>query len=150
MPSNGKLNVGCGNLQRDGWLNIDISTDVDPDEVVDISKGLPYGDCSFSEVHAGCVIEQVEDLGFVMNEIWRVLEPGGELNGYVPSDDPRVTHLDPMDRRWFKEQSFDYFDGSKHHWQEFGRNYGYRPWKDVETSVNDNGILHFVMRKPCE
>ena len=148
------LNLGSGNLPKQSnptqrWINIDISETCDPDVVVDITEGLPYKNDSIEEVHAGCVLEQIglnHEFIFVLNEIWRVLKPDGVFTGYVPSTDPEVLHLDPMDKRFFQEESFDYFDYSKHAWQEFGKNYGFLGWKVTSVIKNDNGIIHFHMR----
>ena len=34
-----KLNIGCGLKKKKGYINIDISKDVNPDRVVDVEKG---------------------------------------------------------------------------------------------------------------
>lgn len=144
-----KLNLGCGNLKKEGWVNIDISETCDPDVVADITDGLDYNDNSIDEVHAGCVLEQIEGNAYfikVLNDIWRVLKPDGVFTGYVPSTDPNVLHLDPVDTRFFQEESFDYLAYDKHSWQEFGKNYGFKPWRLTSVIKNDNGIIHFHMR----
>ena len=41
-----KLNLGCGNDYRRGWLNCDKSKEVNPDKVVDLEKKLPFKDNS--------------------------------------------------------------------------------------------------------
>jgi len=142
-----KLNLGCGREYDEEFKNIDISKDVKTDECYDINKGIKEKDNSVSEIRVGCVLEQVKDLVRVMNECWRVLEPGGLMTGYVPSTDPRVLHLDPHDIRFFQEDTFKYFVKDERNWQYFGKNYGYYPWSKVETSINDNGILHFKIWK---
>ena len=144
-----KLNVGCGNIKMDGYVNIDISETCKPDVVADITKGLDYKDRTCSEVHAGCVIEQIadnDDFIFALNEIWRVLKPEGVFRGYVPSNHENVMFVDPMDKRFFRKETFDYFDGEKHHWKEFGKNYGFMPWRNIQITINEHGILHFSMQ----
>lgn len=143
------LNIGCGRdyINKPGWKNIDISTEVRTDERYDVSKGIREEDDSVSEINAGCVLEQIDDIVGIMNECWRVLEKGGVLKGYVPSTDPRVLHLDPMDKRFFQEKSFNYFIESERDWQYFGKNYGYKPWEKYEVFTNDNGIIHFKLWK---
>jgi hypothetical protein len=141
------LNLGCGKDYWEGWKNIDISNQIKTDECYDIEKGLKEPDNSVSEIHCGCVLEQVEDLVRVMNECWRVLEKGGVLRGYVPSTDPRVLHLDPMDKRFFQEDSFKYFVETERAWTHFGRSYGFKPWARSEVSTNENGIIHFSLWK---
>lgn len=142
-----KLNLGNGNQYWEDWKNIDISPEVKTDECYDIGKGIKEKDGTVEEIFAGCVLEQVDDLVFVLNECHRVLKDGGILRGYVPSTDSRVMHLDPMDKRFFQEDSFRYFVKSDHLWQEFGKNYGFKGWEKVETTINAGGILHFQLTK---
>lgn len=142
-----RIQIGCGNSYWDGWKNIDISKDVKTDECYDIQKGIKEKDDSVEEIFAGCVLEQVDNLVFVMNECHRALKKGGVLRGYVPSTDAMVLHLDPMDKRFFQEDSFKYFVESERHWQKFGKNYGFKGWENVETTTNDGGIIHFQLTK---
>jgi len=144
-----KLNLGCGNSKLPGYKNIDISKEADADEYYDITKGLCEDSDSVEEINAGCVLEQIGDnwqFIRVLNDCWRVLKKDGILKGYVPSIQPEVLFVDPMDKRFFQETTFDYFDGDKHCWREFGKNYGFKPWKDVKIDTNDNGIIHFEMK----
>ena len=142
-----RINLGCGRDYWEGWKNIDISNQVKTDECYDISKGIKEKDESVSEIHCGCVLEQVDDLVKVMNECHRVLIQGGTLKGYVPSTDPRVLFLDPMDKRFFQERSFEYFIESENAWKNFGKSYGFKPWTSFEANTNDGGILHFKLTK---
>ena len=145
-----KLNLGCGNLPLEGYKNVDISPTAKADEFYDITKGIREEEGTVSEINAGCVLEQIasnEDFIFVINECHRVLENGSTLKGYVPSTDPSVLFLDPMDRRFFQEGSFDYFESSKHHWKEFGRNYGLKGWAKALAKKNEHGIIFFGLIK---
>ena len=143
-----KINIGCGQDKLEDFIGIDISPDVNPDIVLDIDNNpLPFEDNEVYEINAGCVIEQLDNLVFVMNECFRVLKPGGLMKGYVPSIDPRVLHLDPMDKHFFQEDSFKYFDKKENAWQQFGFNYGLSGWSYHHTWTNDNGIIHFTLTK---
>jgi len=142
-----KINIGCGNSKMDGWKNVDIFPDVQPDECYDIQEGIREETESVDEVFAGCVLEQVDDLGFIMNECHRILKEDGVLRGYVPSTDPKVMFLDPNDKKFFQEDSFRYFVRGHNLFENYGKNYGYSGWSSVETKINDNGILHFILKK---
>jgi len=144
-----KLNIGCGRLPQDGYKNIDISKEAAADEFYDVCEGIKEKDNSVEEVFSGCMLEQIEsnkDFVFVMNEIWRVLKPNGMFAGYVPTPHQNVIYQDPMDKRFFRMETFDYFDSDKHHWKEFGSIYGFKPWHSIELNLADNGILHFKMK----
>lgn len=147
-----KLQIGCGTQHysnEDGWCNLDRSPACNPDIEWDITAGLPmFSDDTLDEVVANGVIEQVEsnhNFVLVMNEIWRVLKYGAQFNGQVPSSDPRVLHYDPMDRRWFQKDSFNYFNVNEKAWKDFGKQYGFFPWIVLKNDVNDNGIINFRM-----
>lgn len=142
-----KINIGCGKLPLEGYKNIDKSPKAKADEYYDLDEGIHEADESVGIIEAGCVLEQVNDLVFVLNECHRVLIPGGVLHGYVPSTDPRVLHLDPMDKHFFQIDSFKYFNGNEHHWKEFGENYGFKPWSETKAEMNENGIIFFTMVK---
>jgi len=142
-----RLNLGCGKTRFEGWKNIDISREARADEFYDINEGIKETNGSIEEIHAGCVLEQVGDFMFVLNECWRVLQEGGILKGYVPSTDSKVLHLDPEDKRFFQTGSFDYFNKNKEHWQNFGKVYGYKGWSITEAEINEGGIIHFTLQK---
>ena len=46
-PKYQKLQIGCGWNKMNGFVNIDKTSDVKPDLVVNIEEGLPFQDNSF-------------------------------------------------------------------------------------------------------
>ncbi len=144
-----KLQIGCGKQHFDEFINMDISPTCGPDVKHDVRLGLPmFPDDKFEEVVANGILEMIhpnEEFCFVLNELWRVLKPGGQLNGQVPSTDPRVMGLDPFDKRWFMVETFNYWNVKEHAWKEFGTQYGFKPWHVINCKVNDNGIIIFRM-----
>jgi len=142
-----KLNIGCGEDYQEGYFNIDISPKVKTDECYDINEGIREEGDTVSEIQAGCVLEQVDDFVKTLNECHRVLKRGGRLIGYVPSTDPNVLHYDPMDKRFFQEDSFRYFVTGDHLFETFGKNYGFIGWDKVETEKRENGIIHFKLTR---
>jgi predicted SAM-dependent methyltransferase len=81
-----KINLGCGKNKQDGYVNIDIQERVKPDVVCDVLKGLPYEDSSVDEVRAFDFLEHIETIKniSVIEEIWRVLRPGGKFESFTP------------------------------------------------------------------
>lgn len=145
-----RLNIGCGLSKIDGseWCNLDISSECNPDLVHDIRKGLPmFMDGQLDEVIANGVLEQLthEQFRDALNEIWRVTNKNGQLNGQMPSIDLRVLHYDPMDKLFFQKESFRYFTFGDHAYKQFGVQYDFRPWDIIKLEINDNGILCFSM-----
>lgn len=75
-----RLNIGCGYIRREGWLNADASPDSAADRVMR-AEDLELAGGSVSEISA---LQLVEHLGFFktkyfLSESWRVLRPGGSL-----------------------------------------------------------------------
>lgn len=102
-----KLNVGCGEDHREGWLNVDVDESVAPDTVVDIERTpWPWDRSSFSEVLIDNVLEHIrpgarED---VIEELHRVTEPGGTVVIRTPVPEVGcgwdLTHYTPPGWRW--------------------------------------------------
>ncbi len=143
------INLGSGKDYRENWINCDISKGVNADRYFDVRRGMPFENDFADQIQAGCVLEQIEsndDFLFVMNELWRVLKSTGKLTGYVPNGlHPNVVWLDPMDARFFRKETFNYFDHRENAYKQFGKHYGFLPWEVVELNEADNGIIHFTM-----
>lgn len=75
-----KLNLGSGTTKLDGFVNIDTEPSVNPDKVCNFIKdALPYKDNTVNEVALFHTIEHISKMyhSKILNEIWRVLKPGG-------------------------------------------------------------------------
>jgi predicted SAM-dependent methyltransferase len=98
-----RLNLGCCDRHRHGWVNVDI---VPPaDQIADLRQPWPWPDSSVDAIvahdliehipaeilrvtkHDGVVVDVYMENGriFLMNEAWRVLKPGGTFEIIVPS-----------------------------------------------------------------
>lgn len=93
------LNLGCGlkHAHIQGAVNIDNRSEVNPDLVCDIAKGLPYSDNSVDMIYALDFIEHLErhEVIKLMDEIHRVLKPGGRFYHRTPSEEGRGAWQDP-------------------------------------------------------
>lgn len=106
-----KLNLGCGRKHMPGYINIDIQERIKPDVVCDVVQGLPFKDNSIDEVRAYDFLEHIP-LGstmFVVNEIWRVLKPGGGFEHFTPSTDGRGAFQDPTHVSFWNIHSWIYY-----------------------------------------
>jgi len=108
-----KLDLGCGEAKRPGYVGIDRTPAPGVDIVRDIERGLPFCDNSVVEVNCSHVLEHIQDLIFVMNEIWRVCRPGAIVHVEVPHSGTPQAFQDPTHVRYFNEYSFGYFE--EHH-----------------------------------
>lgn len=76
-----KLNLGCSDDHRPGYLNVDQAQPAD--FLCDLGAAWPWPDSSVDEIYAHDVFEHLPKI-HTMNEAWRVLRPGGILDLVVP------------------------------------------------------------------
>lgn len=72
------LNVGCG-FDMYGTDRIDFKKTPATTKVCDIENGFPYKDETFEEIRAVFVFEHFRNLGFFIDECYRVLKKGGKI-----------------------------------------------------------------------
>ena len=104
-----KLNLGCGQDKRKGYLNCDLSGDVHPDKIVDLEKKLPFKDNSVDEILANHVLEHVVNFVPLMHEFNRVCKKGAKLDIKVPFYSSWGQFNDPTHIRFFSPFTFNYF-----------------------------------------
>ena len=107
-----KLNLGCGLVKKEGYINCNISEEVKPDKVLDLEKKFPFKDNSFDEVEASHVFEHVKNFIPMMNEIRCVCRKGAKIFIRVPFYNSCEQATDPTHVRFFSPFSFKYFDRS--------------------------------------
>jgi len=79
-----KINIGCGRNYRKGYINIDINKKEKVDKIVDLNKKLPFESNSIFEVYCWNVLEHIKNFKELMEEIYRILKPGGIFIFRVP------------------------------------------------------------------
>ena len=86
-PKELKIDLGCGPNKREGFTGVDVRQfDGKVDVVADLRKKWPFADGSVSEAHTSHFVEHLEAherIHFV-NELYRVLKPGGKCQLIVP------------------------------------------------------------------
>jgi len=110
-----KLNLGCGHVKMEGFINLD-RADVGQEILWDLEEGIPLPDDSVVEVYAKQTLEHIRDIILVMNEIWRVCKNGAMVYITVPHSETLQAWQDPTHVRAFNEHSWAYFakDGQAH------------------------------------
>lgn len=106
------LNMGCGKTRIPGSIGVDR---VKIDGCVDIVHDLdvlpyPFADSSADEIHFYHVLEHLTDPIKKMEEVWRILKPGGTLYLRVPHFSGMGAFTDITHRRPFGYFSFDCFE----------------------------------------
>lgn len=90
-----KLNLGCGEHKKEGYVNVDWSPLNNPDVVQDLNS-IPYSfeDNSVDLIEAFHVLEHLDKPFAVMTELHRILKPGGILHVKVPHFSRGFTHAE--------------------------------------------------------
>lgn len=105
-----KLNLGCGDDYREGWVNADIRATVDPDIVVDLDRlPLPFADDTFEVLLLDNVLEHVADQFAVLQELHRITAPGGTITFAGPHWNSPGAWIDPTHTRPFSHRTFDHY-----------------------------------------
>ena len=108
------LNLGCGNKQVPGAVNLDVTSKTNPDVVHDLRiRPWPFANDTFDRVLANDVLEHLPDLVKSMEEIHRITRAGGTVHITVPHFSSRNAFADPTHLRFFSVMTLDYF--SQHH-----------------------------------
>ena len=105
-----KIDLGGAISKPRGYISLDTH---DADVVCDLREGIPYDDNSVGIVRAYDLLEHLPDQVFTMNEIWRVLAPGGWLLASIPSTDGRGAFQDPTHVSFWNENSLEYYTNPK-------------------------------------
>jgi hypothetical protein len=82
-----KLDLGCGQNKKEGFIGADIiNFDGKVDVVCDLTKTWPWENESVEEAHCSHFIEHLEsnDRIHFVNELYRVLIPGGKCTIITP------------------------------------------------------------------
>jgi predicted SAM-dependent methyltransferase len=99
-----RLNWGCGAHVATGWINSDVKQEPGVDLVADIRRGLPLADGS---VHYAVSVHALPELPYpelvpTLQELRRVLKPGGALRLVLPDLDRAIEAYQRGEEEYFK------------------------------------------------
>jgi ubiquinone/menaquinone biosynthesis C-methylase UbiE len=97
-----KLDIGCGNKKKEGFLGVDALSLQGVDFVMDVrNTPWPWADNSVDEVFCSHFVEHLsgdERITF-FNELWRVLKPGATAEVITPNWSHACAYGDPT-HKW--------------------------------------------------
>jgi len=90
-----KLNLGCGEQKKEGYINVDWLKDLNPDIVHNLNVfPYPFNHSEFDLIEADHVLEHLDRPFDVMKELHRLLKSGGKLVIKVPHFSRGFTHAE--------------------------------------------------------
>lgn len=96
------LDLGCGSAKTPGAVGLDISAETDADIVHDLDVfPYPIEDSSFDQVLMQDVIEHVREPIRLMEEMHRIVRPGGRIQLRTPHFSSVLAYGDPTHRHYF-------------------------------------------------
>ncbi len=80
-----KIDLGCGNARRDGYLGLDFIEGPQVDHVLDLTNDrYPFDDDSVGAVFSAHFLEHIEEPDHVFSEIGRVCRDGAQIEFWTP------------------------------------------------------------------
>jgi ubiquinone/menaquinone biosynthesis C-methylase UbiE len=152
------LNIGCG---KDDWgtHRIDLYKTPITTHVVNVDKEkLPFPDNFFDEVRILGAFEHFKNMGFVLDEVYRVMKKGARLwirtdhAGFLPFYIFRKMEHSYISKRWYSVDYFGHSQGEDHHYHLFVESHLRALLKDfneVEVSyfyMNPSRLKNFILR----
>ena len=131
-----KLNLGCGDDYRAGYINVDIGNcNKDIEHNLEIFP-YPFKDNQFKEIVMQHCIEHISRDNFpkLVQELYRISQPGCTIYISAPYYLSRNAYTDFTHKNFMTEESFSYFD-PQHPLRKLGKIYG------LECEFNVNVFL---------
>lgn len=105
-----KLYLGCGQDKLDGFIGVDIAKTPTVDMLLDLEKfPWPWEDNSVETVVLIHTLEHIANIVDFMNELYRVMAPGGKVAVVGPHAQSYGCWQDPTHERAINEKFFQYF-----------------------------------------
>lgn len=149
------LNIGCGQYKIPGTIGMDIIKNSKADVIHNIEDTpWPFSANEFDVVMANHVLEHIEDIPKALNEIHRVIKPGGSVILQVPYFRSTDAFSDITHRNFFTSESLDYvisntklsgYNYTEQRFKKIGFWYG---WPTASHNPLVNIFKHFIHRFP--
>ena len=130
-----RLNLGCGNKAKEGFLGVDRYPCAAVDKLADITGELPFEDASVDEVWMDNVIEHVPDLPRLFAELHRICKDRAKLTILTPHFASLASWRDPTHVHHLSYFSMDHFEKSS------VAHYTHGGFRVLERSISFGGLM---------
>jgi len=97
-----RLDIGCGNNKTPGSTYLDVDPDAHPDILHDLNKfPYPIEENQFDEIIAKHIIEHLDHPQKFIEELARILKPGGTIFIETPHFTSYVAYSEPQHRLFY-------------------------------------------------
>ncbi|HYD50591.1 MAG TPA: methyltransferase domain-containing protein [Terriglobales bacterium] len=103
-----KLNLGCGDKRKPGFLGVDQYRAGGVDVLADVTR-LPFADSSVDAFHLDNVIEHIPDMVGLVRELVRTGRPGAAIEVITPHFTAWASWRDPTHVHHLSYFSMDHF-----------------------------------------
>lgn len=104
-----KLNLGCGNKRKEGFLGVDLYPCSAVDRIANLNDDLPFQDNSVIEIYMDNVIEHIPDLVKLFKEMHRICCNGAKIRIITPHFSSLSSWIDPTHIHHLSYFSMDHF-----------------------------------------
>lgn len=105
-----KINLGCGNKRKDGYVGIDMFACEAVDIIANVAEGIPLADGTVTDVWMDNFIEHVPDIPRLMRELHRVCAAGARITAFTPHYSSIASWRDPTHIHHLSYFSMDHFE----------------------------------------
>lgn len=114
-----KLNLGCGNKKKAGFIGVDSFNCEAVNVIADLTNTLPFEDSSIDEIWMDNVIEHIQDIPCLMKEVQRICRNGALVTIFTPHfasadswrDPTHVHHLSYFSMNHFEKKGVQHYTG---------------------------------------
>ena len=111
-----KINLGCGSITKEGYINIDINYYKGVDLLLDLYKhSYPFEVSSIDFIYTRHCLEHLDSVKLTLKEMCRVLKEKGTAEIIVPHFTSNGAFQDLTHKHFFAYHSFDYFQTQEQH-----------------------------------
>ena len=104
-----KLNIGCGNKKKEGFIGVDRYPCDAAEIICDITQRLPFEDNTVTEIYMDNVVEHIFDIPALIAELVRISTNGASITIITPHFTSLASWRDPTHIHHLSYFSFDHF-----------------------------------------